>query len=310
MELGDFTKLAKDYINRTGYSETVLRVILSYIEKCGGAVNAAADVGAGTGKLTENLEAIGLRGYAVEPNEAMRAEGVKLFRGRDSFVWSEGFAEETHLPENCVDWVLMGSSFHWADASAALKEFHRILRPGGFFTAIWNPRNLESSPFHMEIEAEIQRMVPQLNQVSSRSRKNMQGTENKLLSTEYFIAIIRNNDNSSAEIDNTSLRLPPRRAPARLRRHPCAALPLPASFAAIISEDCYSDLFLVEGPHQIVMNKERYMGAWRSVNDIQAQAGEERFHEILDMIEDKINGLNEIVVPYLSRAFTVRSTKR
>jgi len=232
-------------------------VILSYIEKCNGVVKAVADVGAGTGKLTENLEAIGLHGYAVEPNEAMRAEGVKLFQGRDTFIWSEGFAEATHLPENCVDWVLMGSSFHWADAPVALKEFHRILRPGGFFTAIWNPRNLESSPLHMEIEAEIQQMVPQLDRVSSGSRKNMQGIEGKLLSTEYF-----------------------------------------------------TDLFLVEGAHQVVMSKERYMGAWRSVNDIQAQAGEERFREVLDMIEKKISGLDEIVVPYLSRAFTVRSTKR
>lgn len=257
MELGDFTKLAKDYVNRTGYSETVLRVILSYIEKSNGFVKAVADVGAGTGKLTENLEAIGLHGYAVEPNEAMRAEGIKLFQGRDSFIWSEGFAETTHLAENCVDWVLMGSSFHWADAPVALEEFHRILRPGGFFTAIWNPRNLGSSPFHMEIETEIQRMVPQLNRVSSGSRKNMQGTENKLLSTKYF-----------------------------------------------------DDLFLVEGAHQVVMSKERYMGAWRSVNDIQSQAGETRFREILDMIEKKISGLDEIVVPYLSRAFTVRSTKR
>ena len=37
----------------------------------------------------------------------------------------------------------MGSSFHWADTLQALEEFHRILRPGGFFTAIWNPRLLK-----------------------------------------------------------------------------------------------------------------------------------------------------------------------
>jgi len=43
------------------------------------------------------------------------------------------------------------------------------------------------------------------------------------------------------EIGNTSLRISPRRASARLRRHPCAALPLSASFVAIISEGCYSD---------------------------------------------------------------------
>jgi hypothetical protein len=34
-----------------------------------------ADVGAGTGKLTENFCQIGLKGYAVEPNQAIRQEG-------------------------------------------------------------------------------------------------------------------------------------------------------------------------------------------------------------------------------------------
>lgn len=257
MKLGDFTNLAKDYVNRTGYSERVLTVLRDYISGQQGGICAVADVGAGTGKLTENLEALGLHGYAVEPNDAMRAEGVKLFAGRDTFTWSKGTAEVTGLPDNSVDWLLMGSSFHWADAPVALEEFHRVLRPGGFFTAIWNPRNLESSKFHMDIERGIQEIVPELNRVSSGSRKNMSGTEQKLLSTPYF-----------------------------------------------------SDLFLMEAPHEAHMSHERYMGAWRSVNDIQAQAGEERFQKILDMIEEKTKGMDEIVVPYLSRAFTVRSTKK
>lgn len=257
MKLGDFTNLAKDYIHRTGYSETVLRVIQSYMEVRNGSVKKVADVGAGTGKLTQDLEKLGLCGYAVEPNEAMRAEGIKLFEGKDTFIWSEGSAEQTGLPDNSVDWVLMGSSFHWTDAPIALKEFHRILKPGGFFTAIWNPRNIESSSFHMDIENTIREMVPNLQRVSSGSRANMQDMETKLLSTEFF-----------------------------------------------------TDLFLVEGPHEAVMSKERYMGAWRSVNDIHAQAGDELFEKVLKMIEEKISGLDQVTVPYLSRAFTVRSTKR
>lgn len=257
MELGDFTKLAKDYVNRTGYSETALRILKSYIEAQNGTIEAVADVGAGTGKLTQDLENLGLRGYAVEPNDAMRAEGIKLFEGRGTFVWSKGLAEVTGLPDNSVDWVLMGSSFHWADAPVALEEFHRILRPRGFFTAIWNPRNLESSPFHMDIEKSIQGMVPHLKRVSSGSRANMQDMEGKLLSTPFF-----------------------------------------------------EEIFLIEAPHQAMMSKERYMGAWHSVNDIHVQAGDELFEKVLAMIEEKISEKDEIVVPYLSRAFTVRSTKR
>ncbi len=55
MKQGDFTKLAKDYINRSGYSETVLTVLRNHVQTVFGKLETVADVGAGTGKLTENL---------------------------------------------------------------------------------------------------------------------------------------------------------------------------------------------------------------------------------------------------------------
>jgi len=185
VDLGDFTKLAKDYINRPGYSLDVLRVI---------GRNAGmdrrdfkvADVGAGTGKLTENLYELGLTGCAVEPNDAMREEGKKLFKDNSSFIWLEGAAEHTGLSDSSFDWVLMGSSFHWANTEQALEEFHRILKPGGYFTAIWNPRNIEGNELHEEIEAMIADEIPNLKRVSSGGKKNIGDIEGKLLSTKYF----------------------------------------------------------------------------------------------------------------------------
>lgn len=119
MKHGDFTELAKFYVDRPGYSLELLKMIKNHIMQEQGVESVcAADVGAGTGKLTENLVQIGVKGYAVEPNDAMRAEGIKLFAEKDTFVWSKGSAEMTALPDECVDWVLMGSSFHWADARA------------------------------------------------------------------------------------------------------------------------------------------------------------------------------------------------
>ena len=47
MELGDFTKLAKEYVNRVGYSETALGVLKDHIEARKGAIQAVADVGFG-----------------------------------------------------------------------------------------------------------------------------------------------------------------------------------------------------------------------------------------------------------------------
>lgn len=257
MKHGDFTELAKFYVNRPGYSLSLLEYIQSEIKVQQGIEKVvAADVGAGTGKLTENLAELGITGYAVEPNDAMREEGIKLFADSNTFTWSKGSAEITNLPDNCVDWVLMGSSFHWTDAPVALKEFQRILKPGGYFTAIWNPRNIESSELHMKIEDVVYAEIPNIKRVSSGGKITTEEMNEKLLKDGLF-----------------------------------------------------KDLVFMEAFHYEDMSKERYMNTWKSVNDIQVQAGEEGFKRILANIEAIIENLDVIRVPYKSRAWTVRSTK-
>lgn len=168
MKHGDFTDLAKFYVDRPGYSTELLTYIRDHVMTIMGTSDIkVADIGAGTGKLTENLEQIGVTGYAVEPNDAMRAEGIKVFEGKNTFTWSKGSAETTNLPDHCVDWVLMGSSFHWVDAPIAMKEFKRILKPGGFFTAIWNPRNIEANELFLKIEDIVYQEIPNMQRISS-----------------------------------------------------------------------------------------------------------------------------------------------
>lgn len=72
----------------------------------------------------------------------------------------------------------------------------------------------------------------------------------------------------------------------------------------------FKDILFVEAPHVERMSKERYMNTWKSVNDIQVQAGEEGFQRILSKIEDIILKYDEIEVPYLSRSWTVQSCKQ
>lgn len=250
---GDFTKLAKDYVNRTGYSTLVLKNLAAYI----GAYRngfTVADVGAGTGKLTENLVSLGFSGFAVEPNDSMRAEGILQLDSNTQFKWSKGTGEETGLEDSSVDWLFMASSFHWTKPEISLKEFHRVLRPGGFLTVLWNPRDLESSEFHMNIEKRIQEILPSLNRVSSGSKEYTKNIEKTLVSTGHF--------------DN---------------------------------------LIFMEAPHVVEMDKARYMGAWKSVNDIQAQAGPEKFEKMLLAIETEISHLSKVTVPYKTRAWTVQA---
>lgn len=70
MQFGDFSELAKFYVDRPGYSTDVLNCIQAYImQQCGKNELVIADVGAGTGKLTENLVNLQcpVHGFAVEP---------------------------------------------------------------------------------------------------------------------------------------------------------------------------------------------------------------------------------------------------
>lgn len=255
MKHGDFTELAKFYGNRPGYSKVVLECLKNHVFNSVGE-GKTADIGAGTGKLTENLMEIGLKGFAVEPNEAMRNEAAKNPWG-GVFTWSAGLAETTGLGDNCVNWALMGSSFHWTDYRQAMKEFYRILVPGGFFTAIWNPRDIESSELHKKIEDAVYSEVPQMKRVLSGKSITTEEMKEKLLSGGYF-----------------------------------------------------KDILFVEAPHTELMTKERYMNTWKSVNDIQVQAGEEGFQRILARIENIICDYDEVEVPYLSRSWTVQSCKQ
>ena len=75
----------------------------------------------------------------------------------------------------------------------------------------------------------------------------------------------------------------------------------------LVSTGHFKDVIFVEANHEIAMSKGRYLQAWRSVNDIQAQAGQELFDVILESIEGKIDHLDKVVVPYKTRAWTARA---
>lgn len=74
----------------------------------------------------------------------------------------------------------------------------------------------------------------------------------------------------------------------------------------LVSTGDFTDCFFMECDYKEIWSKERYIGAWHSVNDIQAQAGEKRWKEIVAMIENKISSLQNIEVPYKIRAWTAK----
>ena len=93
------------------------------------------DLGAGTGKLTAALVALGADVVAVEPDPDMLAE---LRRGLPGVRALDGRAETIPLPDGSVDAVLAGHAMHWFDMAVAGPEIARVLSPGGVLAGLWN----------------------------------------------------------------------------------------------------------------------------------------------------------------------------
>lgn len=94
------------------------------------------ELGAGTGKLTRAVAALGGPVVAVEPDPRMLA--VLRAGGFDGL---QGSAEEIPIDDAEADAVVAGSCLHWFDLERALPEIHRVLRPGGSFGFGWNGRD-------------------------------------------------------------------------------------------------------------------------------------------------------------------------
>jgi SAM-dependent methyltransferase len=110
-----------------------------------------ADIGAGTGLLTQGLLAQGYSVVAVEPNAAMRAAADRLLTGIHGYRSAEGAAESIPAPASSVDLITAGQAFHWFEIETARAEFRRVLRPRGKVALVWNDRVL-SDPLHVALD--------------------------------------------------------------------------------------------------------------------------------------------------------------
>ena len=95
-----------------------------------------ADLGAGTGMLSDVFLANGNRAIAIEPNAEMRAACAHLHPGESRLEIREGTAEATGLEDASVDMVCSGRALHWFDLEAAMREFRRVARPGGWVVSV------------------------------------------------------------------------------------------------------------------------------------------------------------------------------
>jgi ubiquinone/menaquinone biosynthesis C-methylase UbiE len=126
---------------RPGYPEAAARWL------AGDTPVDVVDLGAGTGKLTRSLVALGHRVTAVEPLEEM-LDRLRVVVPVARAV--AGSAEAIPLPDGSADVVTCAQAFHWFDPDRALAEIARVLRANGRLALVWNTRD-EREPWVAEL---------------------------------------------------------------------------------------------------------------------------------------------------------------
>jgi SAM-dependent methyltransferase len=178
---------------RPRYPEDLLQVLR---EECGLLPDwVIADIGSGTGLLTELFLKNGNAAFGVEPDQAMREAGQHYLRSYAEFGSVAGTAERTTLPGGCADIVTVGQAFHWFDPVHAKAEFRRILKPDGWVALVWYQPADGGSPFlrsQSEVMGKYMRAQapPPPNGLSEEALSRFLGEERSAVRTVEGLSIL------------------------------------------------------------------------------------------------------------------------
>lgn len=132
-----------------------------------------ADIGSGTGILSELFLKHGNTVFAVEPNQEMRKAAEESLAKHAKFRSVAGTAEATTLPASSVDFVTAAQAFHWFNPEKTRTEFMRITRHPGWVALIWNVRK-KSTPLMQAYDQLVRKYAINAH---SRSVKDEVGDE-------------------------------------------------------------------------------------------------------------------------------------
>ncbi|HEY0766556.1 MAG TPA: class I SAM-dependent methyltransferase [Steroidobacteraceae bacterium] len=162
-----FSSRAETYARyRPSYPSAAIDVLKA---RCGLAPGAVvADIGSGTGILTELLLESGAYVIGVEPNEGMRAAAEARLSGQARFRSVNATAEATTLAPASIDLLVVGQAFHWFDGEQTRREALRVLKDGGCGALLWNERPPEVTAFLADYEALLLRHAAEYAQVKAK----------------------------------------------------------------------------------------------------------------------------------------------
>ena len=119
-----------DKMRQSFFSDKVREVAVSRAGARPGEL--AADIGAGTGFMTEELVRRGLRIIAVDQSEAMIQEMKRKFGRFDTVQYKLGTFDSLPIPDEKLDYVFANMYLHYVEVpQVAVDEMVRVLKPGG-----------------------------------------------------------------------------------------------------------------------------------------------------------------------------------
>lgn len=136
-----------------------------------------ADIGCGTGISARLLAQANphVRIIGIDPNEDMLRTARERSRAFDERItFRVGTAEASGLEDTSVDAILCAQSFHWFDPATALREFHRITKPGGRCALMWNIRAPEDDASCAYVEI-MNRTITEAERIGRAAHRNREG---------------------------------------------------------------------------------------------------------------------------------------
>lgn len=126
-------------------------VYTTLVQRCGLRRNTAVfEIGAGTGTATRRLLDLGADPLtAIEPDQRLAAF-LRTNNPDKALQMVVASFEDAPLGKAAFDLGISATAFHWLDEDPALEKIAGLLRPGGWWAAVWNVFGDDSrpDPFH------------------------------------------------------------------------------------------------------------------------------------------------------------------